>query len=251
VWPASPRGAARDKDGSAQEWASRLGGRPRDCAGERWQARPRSERQALLHRVADGLAASRGRLLGVMARDAGKTFAEGDSEVSEAIDLARYYADSIPGIAPPSEAERFRPYQTVAVVPPWNFPLAIPAGGVLAGLAAGSAVIFKPAPETVATAWLIAQIAWEAGIPSDVLQFLAVADGAAGQRLVTHPDVDAVVFTGSWDTARRFLGWRPDMRLHAETSGKNALVVTAAADLEAAVTDIARSAFGHAGQKCS
>jgi RHH-type proline utilization regulon transcriptional repressor/proline dehydrogenase/delta 1-pyrroline-5-carboxylate dehydrogenase len=220
-------------------------------AGERWRALSLAERHALLHRVADGLAASRGRLLGVMAREAGKTFAEGDPEVSEAIDLARYYADSMPGLADPSDAERFRAHGTVAVVPPWNFPLAIPAGGVLGALAAGSAVIFKPAPETVATAWLIAQIAWAAGIAQDLLQFVPTADGDAGQRLVTHPDVDAVVFTGSWDTARRFLGWRPDLRLHAETSGKNAIVVTAAADLEAAVTDVVRSAFGHAGQKCS
>ncbi|HET8976657.1 MAG TPA: proline dehydrogenase family protein [Solirubrobacteraceae bacterium] len=220
-------------------------------AGARWRGLPLTERHALLHRVADGLAASRGRLLGVMAREAGKTFAEGDPEVSEAIDLTRYYADSIPGLTDPSQAERFAPYQTVAVVPPWNFPLAIPAGGVMAALAAGSAVIFKPAPETVATAWVIAQIAWEAGVPRDLLQFLPTADGDAGRRLVTHPDVDAIVFTGSWDTARRFLGWRPDLNLHAETSGKNAVVVTAAADLEAAVTDIVRSAFGHAGQKCS
>ncbi|MFZ0384870.1 MAG: aldehyde dehydrogenase family protein, partial [Solirubrobacteraceae bacterium] len=205
----------------------------------------------LLHRVADGLAANRGRLLGVMAREAGKTFAEGDPEVSEAIDLARYYADLIPGLSDSADAQRFHPYRTVAVVPPWNFPLAIPGGGVYAALAAGAAVIFKPAPETVATAWLIAEIAWEAGIPRDVLQFVPTADGDAGRRLVTHDDIDAVVFTGSWDTARRFLGWRPDLPLHAETSGKNAVVVTAAADLDSAVTDIVRSAFGHAGQKCS
>ncbi|HEX3804710.1 MAG TPA: bifunctional proline dehydrogenase/L-glutamate gamma-semialdehyde dehydrogenase [Solirubrobacteraceae bacterium] len=219
--------------------------------GERWRALPLAERHALLHRVADGLAANRGRLLGVMAREAGKTFAEGDAEVSEVIDLARYYADSIPGVDDPSDAERFEPYRTVAVVPPWNFPLAIPGGGVFAALAAGAAVIFKPAPETVASAWLIAEIAWAAGIPQDALQFVPTADGDAGRRLVTHDRVDAIVFTGSWDTARLFLGWRPDMRLHAETSGKNAVVVTAAADLDAAVTDIVRSAFGHAGQKCS
>jgi RHH-type proline utilization regulon transcriptional repressor/proline dehydrogenase/delta 1-pyrroline-5-carboxylate dehydrogenase len=219
--------------------------------GERWREMPLAQRHALLHRVADGLAASRGRLLGVMAREAGKTFAEGDPEVSEAIDLARYYADTIPGLHDPSQAARFRPYRTVAVVPPWNFPLAIPGGGVFAALAAGAAVIFKPAPEAVATAWAVAEIAWAAGVPQDVLQFLPTADGDAGRRLVTHESIDAVVFTGSWDTARRFLQWRPDLSLHAETSGKNAIVVTAAADLDAAVTDIVRSAFGHCGQKCS
>ncbi len=220
-------------------------------AGERWRSMPIAERHALLHRVADGLAQNRGRLLGVMAREAGKTFSEGDAEVSEAVDLARFYADTIPGLRDPSEQVRFQPYRTVAVVPPWNFPLAIPGGGVFAGLAAGAAVIFKPAPETVATAWLIAEIAWASGIPRDVLQFLPTADGPAGRHLITHQGIEAIIFTGSWDTARLFLGWRPDLPLHAETSGKNAIVITAAADLDAAVTDLVRSAFGHAGQKCS
>lgn len=136
-------------------------------------------------------------------------------------------------------------------MPPWNFPLAIPAGGVLAALAAGNAVILKSAPETVATAWVLAQACWEVGIPRDLLQFLPTTAGPAGRRLIQHPDVNAVILTGAWDTARMFLDWRPDLRLHGETSGKNAIVVTATADLDVAVADIVQSAFGHAGQKCS
>jgi len=145
----------------------------------------------------------------------------------------------------------FAPYGTAVVASPWNFPYAIPAGGVFGALAAGNAVILKPAPETVLTARLLAEQCWAGGVPRDVLQFLPCPDDEVGRRLITHPDVDAVVLTGSWDTARLFLGWRPALALHAETSGKNALVITAAADLDLAVADLVRSAFGHAGQKCS
>lgn len=217
--------------------------------GARWRSRSLVERAGLVARVGDALAADRGRLLGVMAADAGKTFAEGDPEVSEAIDFARWYGRAALELDRPDAS--FEPYRTVVVVPPWNFPLAIPAGGVLAALAAGAAVILKPAPETVATAAALVEACWAAGIPRDALQFVPCADGDAGRALITDPAVDAVVLTGSWDTARLFTGWRPDLRLHAETSGKNAIVVTAAADLDAAVGDLVRSAFGHAGQKCS
>jgi RHH-type proline utilization regulon transcriptional repressor/proline dehydrogenase/delta 1-pyrroline-5-carboxylate dehydrogenase len=221
-------------------------------AGGRWRAESPQDRCRSLHAAADALAASRGRLIGVMARDGGKTLAEADPEVSEAVDFARYYAGCVRDIeALGTEGARFTPHGTVVVVPPWNFPLAIPAGGVFAALAAGNAVILKPAPETVATAWALVQACWSAGVPRDVLQFLPTADGPAGRRLVAHPEVGGVILTGAWDTARMFLDWRPDLRLHAETSGKNAIVVTAAADLDDAVADIVRSAFGHGGQKCS
>ena len=139
----------------------------------------------------------------------------------------------------------------VVVAGPWNFPYAIPAGGVLAALAAGNSVILKPAPETVATAWVLVQQLWRAGVPREVLQFVPTRDDEVGQRLVTHPDVDVVILTGSWATARLFSSWRPDLRLMAETSGKNALLISATADIDPAVKDLVASAFGHAGQKCS
>jgi RHH-type proline utilization regulon transcriptional repressor/proline dehydrogenase/delta 1-pyrroline-5-carboxylate dehydrogenase len=124
-------------------------------------------------------------------------------------------------------------------------------GGVTAALAAGSAVILKPAPEAVLVGRLVAECCWEAGVPKNVLQLVPAPDGAVGKRLITHPGVDAVVLTGSYETAQLFLRWRPDLRLHAETSGKNALVITASADIDLAVRDLVRSSFGHAGQKCS
>ncbi len=139
----------------------------------------------------------------------------------------------------------------VVVASPWNFPYAIPAGGVLAALMAGNTVILKPPPETRQTAWLLANQCWRAGIPTDVLQYVACPDDEVGRHLITHDDVATVVLTGSYATARQFLDWKPQLRLLAETSGKNAIVVTEAADVDAAIRDVVRSAFGHAGQKCS
>ncbi len=222
------------------------------AAAPGWAATPGANRGRLLARVADEMAHQRARTIAVMVADSGKVVREADSEVSEAIDDARYYATRA------AELEQrhvgtavFEPLGVVVVAPPWNFPYAIASGGVLAALAAGSPVILKPAPETVMTASLIVDQCHAAGIPRDVLQFLPCADATPGQRLVVHRDVDAVVLTGAWDTARRFLEWRPSLALHAETSGKNAIVVTAAADLEDAVRDLVHSAFSHAGQKCS
>jgi RHH-type transcriptional regulator, proline utilization regulon repressor / proline dehydrogenase / delta 1-pyrroline-5-carboxylate dehydrogenase len=186
-----------------------------------------------------------------MILDGAKTVSEADVEVCEAIDFARAYARSLPDVADDVRHCRFEPLGVVVVTPPWNFPLSIPAGGVLAALAAGNAVILKPAPEAVLVGWGLAQCLWEAGIPRDVLQFLPCPDDEVGRALVTDARVGGVILTGSVETARLFLGWRPDLPLFAETSGKNAIVVTALADRDQAIRDLVRSAFGHNGQKCS
>jgi RHH-type proline utilization regulon transcriptional repressor/proline dehydrogenase/delta 1-pyrroline-5-carboxylate dehydrogenase len=220
-------------------------------AAPRWASTPPEERRRLLHAAADRMEVERARTIAVMARDGGKVAREADSEVSEAVDGARYYGDQALELTGRAGGARFSPYGVVAVVPPWNFPYAIPAGGVFAALAAANAVILKPAPETVLTASLIVAQCHAAGVPPDVLQFLPCADAEPGQRLVTDPRVGCVVLTGAFETARLFLGWRPGLALHAETSGKNAIVVSAATDQEDAVRDIVHSAFSHAGQKCS
>ncbi len=116
---------------------------------------------------------------------------------------------------------------------------------------AGNAVILKPAPEAVLTGWTLAQHFWRAGVPREVLQFVPCPDNEIGQSLVSDPRVSIVVLTGAYATGKMFQGWRPEMGLFAETSGKNALIITAAADQDLAVKDLVRSAFGHAGQKCS
>ena len=220
------------------------------AAGERWRAVPALERRTVLRRVADELAARRGELLTAMLHEGGKTVGEADPEVSELIDFARYYADRAVELEQVDGAT-FAPHRLVLVVPPWNFPVAIPGGGALAALAAGAATILKPAPETPRCAEIVAEAAWAAGVDPELFAYLRVPDDDTGRHLVTHPDVDAVVLTGSYDTARLFRSWRPGLRLLAETSGKNALIVTPSADLDLAVADLVRSAFGHAGQKCS
>ncbi|MEJ5943899.1 bifunctional proline dehydrogenase/L-glutamate gamma-semialdehyde dehydrogenase [Pseudokineococcus basanitobsidens] len=224
------------------------------AAGERWARTPARERAAVLRRAGDLLASRRGDLVAVMAHEAGKTVAEADPEVSEATDFARYYAGSALELERVAGAA-FTPARVVVVTPPWNFPVAIPMGGVLAGLAAGAGVVIKPAPQVVRCAEVglepIQAALAEAGAPDGLLQLLRTDEGDAGRRLVTHPSVDAVVLTGASGTARLFRSWRPDLRLLAETSGKNALVVTPSADVDLAVADVVRSAFGHAGQKCS
>jgi len=215
-----------------------------------WAARPPAERRRLLDAAAAALAHRRGDLIGAMIVDGAKTVTEADPEVSEAIDFARYYARAV-GAGEPIDGCRMTPLGVVVVAPPWNFPLSIPAGGVLAALAAGNATILKPAAEAVLVGWHLARALWEAGIPREVLQFVPCPDDDVGRALVTDPRVGGVILTGSMETARLFLGWRPDMALFAETSGKNAMIVTALADRDQAVRDLVRSAFGHAGQKCS
>ena len=216
-----------------------------------WAARAPAERESRLAACATELGRQRGDLIGAMILDGAKTVPEADAEVSEAIDFARYYARTLRDVASDVDDCRMEPLGVVVVTPPWNFPLSIPAGGVLAALAAGNAVILKPAPEAVLVGWRLAVCLWAAGIPPDVLQFLPVPDDDTGKRLLTDPRVAAVILTGSIETARLFLGWRPDLALFAETSGKNAIIVTALADRDQAVRNLVRSAFGHNGQKCS
>jgi RHH-type proline utilization regulon transcriptional repressor/proline dehydrogenase/delta 1-pyrroline-5-carboxylate dehydrogenase len=172
--------------------------------------------------------------------------------VSEAIDFANWAAVSTRALDDlVADGVDARPLGVVLVAGPWNFPTAIPANGLVAALAAGNAVLLKPAPEVVATAAELVRHVHDAGVPPEVVQLVCCPDDDTGRHLVTHPGVDGIVLTGSYDTARLFLGWKPDLHLLAETSGKNALVITQTADVDAALRDLVRSAFGHAGQKCS
>ncbi|MFV2144674.1 proline dehydrogenase family protein [Isoptericola sp. G70] len=230
--------------------------------GRAWAAVPATGRARVLRVAAHRLEARRGDLIAAAVHEAGKTVPETDPEVTEAIDFARYYADAAEALDTVEGAD-FAPDGVTLVTPPWNFPVAIPIGGVLAALAAGSTVLAKPAPPTPRCYELAVEavhealetVAPEIGLAPDVardaVQYLRVPDGDAGKHLVTHPDVARVVLTGSIETAELFARWRPERPVLAETSGKNALVVTPSADLDLAVADVVRSAFGHAGQKCS
>ncbi len=220
------------------------------AAAAKWQALPASERAAVLHRAGDELAARRGQLLEIMAHEAGKTIAEGDPEVSEAIDFAHYYAERALDLEAVVGAE-FVPSTVTVVTPPWNFPVAIPAGGVLAALASGSSAIIKPAKLTQRSGAVMVEALWAAGVPRDLLALVDLTSRELGTALVSNPAVDRVILTGAYETAQLFRSFRSDLPLLAETSGKNAIIVTPSADLDLAAADVARSAFGHAGQKCS
>ncbi|MFC7458124.1 bifunctional proline dehydrogenase/L-glutamate gamma-semialdehyde dehydrogenase [Brachybacterium sp. GCM10030267] len=219
-------------------------------AQQGWAALGVEKRAMVLRRVAGTLAAHRAELLEVMASETGKTLDQGDPEVSEAIDFALYYAEQAERLDALSDV-RFSPRALTLVTPPWNFPVAIPTGGTLAALVTGSAVIMKPAPQARRCGALIGRLLLEAGVPEGVFTLVDVPENEVGRALVTDPRISQLILTGAADTAAMFASWRPGLRILAETSGKNAIVVTPHADLDLAARDVAASAFGHAGQKCS
>lgn len=218
--------------------------------GKAWGALSGDERAAILHRAGDVLEARRADLLEVMASETGKTIDQGDPEVSEAVDFAHYYAESARKLEKVDGAT-FVPAKLTVVTPPWNFPVAIPAGSTLAALAAGSAVVIKPAKQARRSGAVMIEALWEAGVPKDVLTMVQLGERELGKQLISHPAVDRVILTGGYETAELFRSFRKDLPLLAETSGKNAIIVTPSADLDLAAKDVAYSAFGHAGQKCS
>ncbi len=215
-----------------------------------WRSLAPRDRHLRLAAVAMGLRRARADLIGAAAANTGKIFGEADIEVSEAIDFAEYY---------PYAARAFTDIPTLgvagrgvgAVVSPWNFPIAIPCGGIVAALAAGNSVIFKPASDAVLVAWRLCQVFWEAGIGRNTLQFLPCTGASVGSQLTGHPDVDFVILTGGTATGLALLDQRPGLFLAAETGGKNATVVTALADRDQAIKNVIASAFGNSGQKCS
>lgn len=222
----------------------------RSHAGE-WAARPAKERADILRSAAVVLGQRRAELIEVAASECGKILGEGDVEVSEAIDFCNYYADlaeeldTLDGVS-------YSPVEVTAAIPPWNFPIAIPCGSVVAPLATGSTVVFKPAEQARRCGAVLAQALWDAGVPREVLAFIDIdpADlDDAGKTLVT--ETDQTILTGSIDTAQLFRSWKSDLRIFAETSGKNSIIVTPQADIDLAAKDVVNSAFGHAGQKCS
>lgn len=219
-------------------------------AAEKWGALPAAERAVILHRAGDILEARRAELLEVMASETGKTIDQGDPEVSEAIDFAHYYAERAKDLENVDGAT-FVPAKLTVVTPPWNFPVAIPAGSTLAALAAGSAVVIKPAKQARRSGSVMVDALWEAGVPREVLALVQLEERDLGTQLVSHPSVDRVILTGGYETAELFRSFRQDLPLLAETSGKNAIIVTPSADLDLAAKDVVYSAFGHAGQKCS
>ncbi len=215
-----------------------------------WRTTSSEYRHRLLRGAAQILRERRADLIGAMIADAGKTIPEADPEVSEAIDFCEFYP--LTAIAWDSERTiQTTPRGVVAVVTPWNFPLAIPCGGIAAALSAGNNVILKPASETVLPASLLCQAFWDAGVPRDALQMIPCDGRVAEAGLICNESVAAVILTGGTATAKRMLSARAGLHLLAETGGKNATIVTAMADRDLAIKHVVQSAFGHSGQKCS
>ena len=221
-----------------------------------WQATPPAERAAILERAADLMEGEIQPLMGLLAREAGKTFANAIAEVREAVDFLRYYAVQARN---DFTNDAHRPLGPVVCISPWNFPLAIFSGQVAAALAAGNPVLAKPAEQTPLVAAQAVRILLEAGIPQGVLQLLPGRGETVGARLVGDDRVKGVMFTGSTEVARllqRNIAGRLDAQgrpipLIAETGGQNAMIVDSSALTEQVVIDVVSSAFDSAGQRCS
>jgi RHH-type proline utilization regulon transcriptional repressor/proline dehydrogenase/delta 1-pyrroline-5-carboxylate dehydrogenase len=225
-------------------------------AAETWAATPAAVRADALDRAADLLETDMALLVGLLAREAGKTAANAVSEVREAVDFLRFYAAQVRA---DFAADTHRPLGPVVCISPWNFPLAIFVGQVSAAVAAGNPVLAKPAEQTPLVAAHAVRRLWQAGVPRAVLQLLPGRGETVGARLVADARVQAVLFTGSTDVARLLqkslagrlgLGGRP-VPLVAETGGQNAMVVDSSALAEQVVADVMASAFDSAGQRCS
>lgn len=215
-----------------------------------WRNLSTEERHERLSRLAVELRKLRGDLMGAAAANTGKLFSEADPEVSEAIDFAEFYPWSVQNFTKLSGME-VKGKGVGLVISPWNFPIAIPCGGIVASLAAGNTVIFKPASDAVLTAWILCQAFWNAGISKNTLQFLPGSGSTVGANLVQHEDIDYVILTGGTETGLSLLKNRPGLFLCAETGGKNATIVSSMSDRDSAIANIIHSAFSNTGQKCS
>ena len=220
------------------------------AAQAQWGEKSAAERAEILRQCALVLADHRAELLEVAAVETGKILEQGDPEVSEAIDFALFYAQSIEDLAA-NDQIKLQPHTLTLVTPPWNFPIAITCGSILAALATGSAVIVKPAPQAKRSGAYLVSLLHKAGIPAEVLRVVDVEENEIGKSLISDPRIDQIILTGAFETAKLFQNFNPTAAIKAETSGKNAIIVTPQADLDLAVKDIVKSAFGHAGQKCS
>jgi RHH-type proline utilization regulon transcriptional repressor/proline dehydrogenase/delta 1-pyrroline-5-carboxylate dehydrogenase len=215
-----------------------------------WREKNHRDRHAVLSSVAMEIRYARGDFIGAAAANTGKVFTEADPEVSEAVDFAEYYPFSAKALDA-LESIKPRGKGVVCVVSPWNFPIAIPCGGIAAALAAGNTVIFKPASDAALVAWELCKCFWRAGVSKNILQFVPCSGGTTGKKLVANPQVDAVILTGGTETGMTMLADKPNLFLAAETGGKNATIVTAMADRDQAIKHVIHSAFSHCGQKCS
>ena len=236
------------------------------AAQRSWDGKGGAGRAVVLRAMAEALEAHRDRLVALLAREAGKTLADGIAEVREAADFLRYYAaladrqfaapQPLPGPVGESNQLSLHGRGVFACISPWNFPLAIFTGQIAAALAAGNAVVAKPAEQTPLIAAEAIGLFHRAGLDPDLAHLLPGGGPTVGQALITHPDCAGVAFTGGTETAwaiNRALAARPGpiVPFIAETGGLNAMFVDTTALREQVIDDVVASAFGSAGQRCS
>ncbi len=232
-----------------------------------WKQMPAKQRSDLLRRTADLMEQRRAELAAWMVLEVGKPLRECDTEVSEAIDFCRYYADEMERLDQgysrnlPGETNQYhyQPRGVAVVISPWNFPLAIPTGMTVAALVTGNCTLLKPADPSSVIAAKLAEILVEAGMPPGVFQYVPGRGSVIGSYLVKHPDVHLIAFTGSQAVGCRIYadaavlqpGQKHLKRVIAEMGGKNAIIIDQSADLDQAVAGVVQSAFSYSGQKCS
>jgi len=236
------------------------------AAQPKWDALQGAGRAAILRAIGNAMEAETDSLVALLAREAGKTLNDGVAEVREAVDFCRYYAmlaekqfvglETLAGPVGETNELELRGRGVFLCISPWNFPLAIFTGQIMAALAAGNAVIAKPAEQTPLIAMRAVQLFHQAGLNPDLLALLPGEGSDIGPKLTSHPGIDGVAFTGGTDTAwaiNRGLAARrgPIIPFIAETGGLNAMFVDTTALREQVVDDVIQSAFGSAGQRCS
>jgi RHH-type proline utilization regulon transcriptional repressor/proline dehydrogenase/delta 1-pyrroline-5-carboxylate dehydrogenase len=238
------------------------------AAFEKWRHTSFEERCQLLERVADILERRRFELSALEVFEVGKSWAQADGDIAEAIDFCTFYARQMRRIGRPrltqnvpgeESYQHYWPRGVALVIAPWNFPMAILCGMVSAALVTGNTVIMKPSEQSVIIGAMLMEIYEEAGVPAGVLNFLNGKGSVIGAHMVDHKDVDLIAFTGSrevglyiWESAGKTReGQRELKRVICEMGGKNAMIVDSDADLDEAIVDSIYSAFGFQGQKCS
>jgi RHH-type transcriptional regulator, proline utilization regulon repressor / proline dehydrogenase / delta 1-pyrroline-5-carboxylate dehydrogenase len=231
----------------------------------RWSQTPAAKRAEILVKAAAWLRERRAELAALEVRECAKPWGEADADVCEAIDFLEFYARGAVALdrgkalfQVPGERNEmhYAPRGVVAVISPWNFPIAIPMGMTAAGLATGNAVVLKPAEQSPGCGYMVVKALREAGVPPEAISLLP-GEGEAGAALVAHPGVHTIAFTGSGPVGLSIIraaaepGAHHLKRVVAEMGGKNCVIVDSDADLDDAVPGIVSSAFVYAGQKCS
>jgi aldehyde dehydrogenase (NAD+) len=227
-----------------------------------WKLMPAPKRGEILFRAAEILQRKKSELGPLVTREMGKVLAEGLGDVQEAIDMAYYMAgegrrlagETVPSELPDKDCKSIRePHGVTALITPWNFPMAIPAWKLFPALICGNTVVLKPSSSTPACAASLVRVLEEAGVPEGVVNLVIGPGEEVGEYLATHPDVDAVSFTGSCAAGERLESLLGSMHrpLALEMGGKNAIIVMGDADLQLALDGVLWGAFGTSGQRCT